>query len=69
MGTSHYFVEFDYDKMVILKNAKTYLIPSNLQKVNDETFLASFDPKFIGLINKKDLSCLSQLKLEVNWIN
>ena len=61
LGTFEFFVEFDYDKMVILKNVKTYHLPSNLEKVNDETFLASFYLKNIGLINKKDLSCLSYL--------
>ena len=50
--------------MKITKNvrAKNYVIL--FEKVNDETFLTGEGLGYLELINKKDLTCLSFLKLE-----
>ena len=50
--------------MKITKNAKTQDHVEHIEKVNDETFLTGEIFGYLELINKKDLTCLSHLKLE-----
>ena len=56
--------------MKFIKNVRTKTIVYNIEKVNDNTLLTGEYNGYIELINKKDLTCLSHLKLEgVNGIH
>ena len=64
MGFGNNLVEFDYEQMKMTINAKTKGLVFHLEKVNKNTFLTCEYDGNIELINKKDFSCLSKLKLE-----
>ena len=64
MGISYNLVEFDFKNMKITKNVKTKSFVCHIEKVNDVTFLTGEGLGYLELINKKDLTCLSFLKLE-----
>lgn len=46
-----------------MKKVVTQGYVHHIEKVNDDTFLAGKALGYIELINKKDFSCLSHLKL------
>ena len=61
-------VEFDFERMEITKNVKTKNYVLHIKKVNDETFLIGEYDGDLELINKKDLTCLSHLKPEEDYL-
>ena len=63
LGIGRDLVEFDYENMKIMKNAKTKNLVMHILKINDETFLIFDDYMSLELISKKDLACLNSLKL------
>ena len=63
LGIGKYLIEFDYENMKIMKDAKTENSVCHILKVNDETFLIHESFRIIKLIRKNDLTCLSHLKL------
>ena len=70
LGLYEILVEFDFERMKITKNVKTNDQVWHIEKINDETFLTGEFEGHLELINKKDLTCLSHLKLEeVIFIN
>ena len=64
LGIGTNLVEFDMDKMEITKNFETKYSVYLIEKVNDDTFLTGGSRGYLELINKKDLTSLSSLKLE-----
>ena len=63
MGISNNLVEFDLEKMKIIKNVITKSYVWQIEKVNDKTFLVGEWDGYLELINKEDLTCLSCLRL------
>ena len=64
MGIDYNLIEFDFKNMKITKNVETKNSVLHIEKVDDETFLTGECLGYLELINKKDLTCLSFLKLE-----
>lgn len=50
--------------MKIIKNTEAKNNVFHIEKVNDEIFLTGEKNGYLELRNKKDLTCLSNLKLE-----
>ena len=64
LGIEENLVEFDFEKMNITKKIKTKDFVLCIKNVNDDTFLTGEDNGCIELINTKNLSYLSHLKLK-----
>ena len=64
LGIWYNLVEFDFKRMKITKNVRTKEDVYHIEKINDETFLTGKMDGYLELINKKDLTCLSYIKLE-----
>ena len=64
LGIDYHLIEFDFEQMKITKNVKTKSIVYHIEKVNDETFLTGEYEGYLELINKKDLTCLSHIRLD-----
>ena len=70
LGILDNLVQFDFERMEITKNVQTNKNVFHIEKVNDETFLTGERNGLLELIKKKDLTCLSHLKIEgVIFIN
>lgn len=61
LGIGWNLVEYDFEQMKFIKNAKTFAYVYHIEKVNDDTFLTCEMYGHIELIKKKDLTCLSHL--------
>ena len=64
LGISYNLVEFDLENMKITKNVYTKGNVHNMENANEETFLIGDWYGNLKLIGKKDLTCLSNLKVE-----
>ena len=64
LGIENNLVEFDFDKMKITKKIETKNNVFHIEKFNNDTFLTGDLYGHIELVSKRDLSCLSHLKLD-----
>ena len=61
LGIDDNLVVFDFQKMELANNVKTYDIVHHIDRVNNDTFLTGGIRGYLELITKKDLLCLSLL--------
>ena len=56
-------VEFDYEELIITRNAKSMYPVLCIEKVSNCTFLTGCSFGEINLISKQDLTCLNKLNI------